>query len=136
MAVRVGQKATRRFVVDHSTMCGFQAISSDASRVHCDEAYARSRGYDGVIVYGGIMLAQLSHLLGVQLPGANGTSIAWSIKYHSPLYVDEPAELLLEVTHVSAATGIVESRFCIMAGEKKVASGTTQSIVPYAEIEA
>jgi hypothetical protein len=72
----------------------------------------------------------------MQLPGPNGTSISWSIKYHRPLYVGEPAELLLEVTHVSAATGIVESRFCIMAGEKKVASGTTQSLVPHAEIEA
>ena len=135
MAVRLGQQATHRFAVDHSTMRGFQAISSDTSRIHCDEDYAKSRGYDGIIVYGGIMLAQLSHLLGVQLPGTNGTSISWSIKFHNPLYVGEPAELLLEVTHISAATGMVESRFRIMVGEKRVASGTTQSIVPQAEIE-
>ena len=135
MAIRVGSKATRKFVVDDAAMRRFQAMSGDTSRIHCDGAYAKARGYDGVIVYGGIMLAHLSHLLGMKIPGRNGLSVAWSIKFHGPLYVGEAAEIVLEVANVSAATGIVEGRFCIMAGDKKVATGTTQSIVPREEIE-
>jgi len=114
----------------------FREVAEDTSRIHCDAAYAKSRGFDGVVVYGGIMLAHLSHLLGVRIPGANGASVAWSIKYHRPLYVDEPAEIVLEVTFVSPGTGIVESRFSITAGEKIVATGTAQSIVPPDEIGA
>lgn len=134
MNVRVGNRATRKFVVDEAAMKWFREVAEDTSRIHCDAAYAKSRGFDGVLVYGGIMLAHLSHLLGMRIPGANGTSVAWSIKYHGPLYVDEPAEIALEVTYISPGTGIVESRFSITAGEKEVATGTAQSVVPLDEI--
>jgi 3-hydroxybutyryl-CoA dehydratase len=136
MSICVGNVATRKFVVDDAAMKWFREVAEDTSRIHCDAAYAKSRGFNGVVVYGGIMLAHLSHLLGMHMPGRNGTSVAWSIKYHSPLYVDEPAEIVLEVTFVSPGTGIVESRFSIAAGEKKVATGTAQSIVPLDEIGA
>jgi 3-hydroxybutyryl-CoA dehydratase len=134
MSIRVGNLATRKFVVDAATMNWFREVAQDTSRIHCDAAFARSRGFDGVVVYGGIMLAHLSHVLGMFVPGKNGASVAWSIKYHSPLYVDEPAEIFLEVTYVSPGTGIVESCFSIRAGEKEVATGTAQSVVPLDEI--
>ena len=82
------------------------------------------------------MLAHLSHLLGMETPGLNGTSIAWSIKYHNPLYVGEAAQITMEVVYVSPATGLVEARFRVVAGDKEVATGTTQSIVPSEEVEA
>jgi 3-hydroxybutyryl-CoA dehydratase len=135
MPIRVGDRATSKFVVDDAAMRRFREASGDASRIHCDAAYAKSRGFDDVIVYGGIVLMHLSHLLGTRIPGMNGTSIAWSINYHKPLYVGEASEILLEVVHVSPATGVVEGRFRVMAGEKAVATGTTQSIVPADEIE-
>jgi 3-hydroxybutyryl-CoA dehydratase len=136
MRIRVGNVATRKFVIDEAAMKWFREVAEDTSRIHCDAAYAKSRGFEGVLAYGGIMLAHLSHLLGMHIPGDRGTSVAWSIKYHGPLYVDEPAEINLEVTYVSQGTGIVESRFSIAAGEKLVATGTAQSIVPLGEIEA
>jgi 3-hydroxybutyryl-CoA dehydratase len=134
MAIRVGTRATREFVVDDAAMCRFQALSGDTSLIHCDAAHAKARGYDGVIVYGGIMLAHLSHLLGMEIPGRSGVSMAWSIKFHGPLYVGEAAQIVLEVVNVSAANGVVDGRFSIMAGAKKVATGTTQSIVPRAPV--
>lgn len=136
MAIRSGSRATRDFVVDDAAMSRFRALSGDTSLVHTDAAHAKARGYDGVIVYGGIMLAHLSHLLGMELPGPNGISMAWSIKFHGPLYIGEAAQIILEVANVSAANGVVDGRFSIMAGAKKVATGTTQSIVPRAAIES
>ncbi len=112
----------------------FQEVAEDTSKIHCDRAFARSRGYADVIAYGGILIAHLSHLLGMKMPGPSGTSIAWSIKFHEPLYVGEQAEIVLEVTYLSAATGVVETKFRITAGQKQVASGTTQSVVPLEEI--
>lgn len=136
MTICVRDIATRRFVIDAATMRWFQEVAQDTSRIHCDRAFAEARGYADVVVYGGILVAHLSHLLGMQIPGPNGTSIAWSIKFHEPLYVGEEAEIRLEVAYLSAATGVVEGKFSIMAGEKKVATGTTQSIVPAEEIQA
>ena len=135
MSIRRGDRAEHTFVVDDDAMRWFQAMSKDRSRIHCDAEFARSRGYRDVIAYGGIMLAHLSHVLGEKLPGALATSTKWTITYREPLYVAEPANLLLEVTHVSKATGIVECKFRIVSMERLIASGSTQSIVPTDEID-
>lgn len=112
----------------------FQALSGDHSLIHTDAEYARSRGNAGVIAYGGIMLAKLSYVLGQCIPGTLGTSIQWEIAYRSPLYLDEPAEIRLEVVSVSKATGVVGAKFRIVAGERLIATGRTQSVVPSSEI--
>jgi 3-hydroxybutyryl-CoA dehydratase len=135
MAVRLGDRAARKFVIDEASMRWFQEVAQDTSRIHCDRSYAQSRGYADVLAYGGILIAHLSHLLGMQIPGSNGTSTAWSIKFHEPLYLGEEAEITLEVSYVSAATGIVEGKFNVMAGEKRCATGTTQSLLPLQDME-
>ena len=135
MTLRLGDKAEHKFVVDAAAMGLFQSLSHDRSRIHCDPDFARSRGYKDVIVYGGIMLAHLSHVLGQMLPGALATSTKWTINYRGPLYVGEEATLNIAVTHVSRATGIVECKFRIASREQPVATGNTQSVVPLDEIE-
>ncbi len=125
-----GLTAERAFTIDSAAMAAFARISGDTSAVHTDPAFAESRGFKDVIVYGGLMLAQLSGVLGGMLPGDDGVSTRWSIDFRSPLYVGEPAVLRLEVAHVSGAVGLVDLRFSIRAGERLVASGTAQSLVP------
>src|SRR5436190_11310940 len=133
--IRVGDTAVRDFTVDETAMRWFQAMSNDMSRIHCDAEFARERGIKDVIAYGGIMLAHLSHVLGTRLPGENGMSTKWTINYRAPLYLDEPARITLQIAHVSRSTGIVEAKFRITSGERTIATGTTQSVVPGQEIE-
>jgi 3-hydroxybutyryl-CoA dehydratase len=130
MPVRVGDTASHRFVLDDESMRLFQDLSGDHSRIHTDDAYARARGYKGVIAYGGIMLAHLSYLLGSKLPGTDATSTKWTINYREPLYVGEEAEVHLTVSTVSKANGVVEGKFRITCEARTIATGTTQSIVP------
>ncbi|MBI1406283.1 MAG: (R)-hydratase [Caulobacter sp.] len=125
-----GQVVEHPFIVDHRAMIAFAALSGDRSAVHVDPAFARARGYDDVIVYGGLMLAQLSYVVGTLMPGGDGVSVRWSIDFRGPLYVGELATLRLEVAHVSPGAGLVEGRFTIKAGERLVASGKTQSLAP------
>jgi acyl dehydratase len=134
MPIRAGDSASHSFVLDEASMRRFQELSGDHSRIHTDDAFARERGYTGVIAYGGILLAQLSHVLGGKLPGTNATSTKWTINYREPLYVGETAELTLEIGFVSKATGIVEGKFRIVSGARTIATGTTQSIVPAEDI--
>ena len=132
--IKAGDTATHDFVIDEAAMRWFQSMSKDTSRIHCDPEFANQRGYKDVIAYGGIMLAHLSHVLGMQLPGPSGTSTKWTITYREALYVNEPARLTLEINYASKATGIVEGKFRIAAGDRIVATGTTQSILPPDEI--
>lgn len=115
-------------------MVAFQKMSGDTSLIHTDREFARSRGFDDVIAYGGIMLAHLSHVLGMQLPGSAATSLRWTIDYRRPLYVGAEAEIDFEVTGVSSATGVVDGKFRIASGAKLIATGSTQSMVPLDQI--
>lgn len=134
MPLRVGDKASHGFVIDESAMERFRAYTGDDSLIHTDPEFARSRGYQGVIVYGGLMLAHLSSVLGTRLPGRNGTSMRWNVNYRNPLFVDEPAELTCEVTHISPSVGVIEMSFRVTAGKRVIATGTTQSLVPPADL--
>jgi 3-hydroxybutyryl-CoA dehydratase len=129
--MNVGDSTSLTFTVDEAAMRSFAGASGDHSLIHSDAAFAQSRGYAGPVVYGGIMVAHLSRVLGMSLPGPTATSISWTIKFHEPLYVGESATLVLTVSFVSSATGVVESKFKIATGTKVIASGTTQSIVPH-----
>jgi 3-oxoacyl-[acyl-carrier protein] reductase len=135
MTIRAGDTATHRFRLDEAAMRRFQELSGDYSRIHTDEAFAKARGYKGVIAYGGIMLAHLSHVVSNMIPGDNGMSVKWAINYREPLYVGEEAELSLTVHFVSKAAGLIESKFKITCAERTIATGTAQSIVPAEEIE-
>lgn len=130
MLPAVGETAKHQFVIDAAAMEAFRTYTGDDSLVHTDAAFARSRGFDDVIVYGGLMLAHLSSVLGRLLPGRYGTSLKWSINYRRPLYVGETAELSCEVTHVSPAVGVMEMSFRIVSGGRVIATGSTQSILP------
>ncbi|MDB5438421.1 MAG: hypothetical protein JWM33_848 [Caulobacteraceae bacterium] len=127
--IRVGDRANHAVVVDQAAMEGFRQGSGDVSGVHVDEAFAVSRGYQGVIVHGGILTAQLSHPLGMKPPGADRVSTRWSTDYRQPLHVGQPARIEFEVSHVSPSHGMIEGRFKSLAGDVVVASRATQSLV-------
>ncbi len=130
MTIRPGQSAVHAFTVTGDAMRAFQTLSGDMSKVHTDPEFARARGFKDVIVYGGILLAQLSHVLGMKLPGTEGTSTRWTVDYRVPLYVDEPATLALEIVNTSPATGLVDAKFVIAAAGRTIATGTAQTLAP------
>jgi len=115
-------------------MEAFQLLSGDDSRIHVDDVYAKERGFERAIVYGGLMLAQLSYVLGQKIPGELGHSGRWQIDYRRPLYCGDKATLSLEVTHLSKAMGVMEGRFRITARGVAIATGKVQSFVPPDEI--
>lgn len=134
MTVNVGDVAYHSFTLDEEAMRLFRELCGDNHPLHSNMAYAKARGYDGIIGYGGILLAKVCYVLAQNIPGTNGVSLQYTIKFPQPMYVGESAEIRLEVTDVSKATCIVHCKFVIRVGTKTVATGTTQSIVPLEEI--
>jgi len=115
------------FQVTKEEMATFAALSDDHSLIHTDEAFAQLHGFRAPIVYGGIILAKLSHCLGTRLPGPTGVSLEWLIRYHSPLYIDEIAHFYAEPRRFSEAVQVLELAFRVTCDDRKIASGTAQS---------
>lgn len=122
--LKVGLVAEVPFEVTQADMTTFMELSGDRSRIHWDAEYARRNGFKGPVVYGAITVARLSNLVGMHLPGDLGLATEWKIDFNNALYVDEPAVIRAEITHVSEATRIVKLRFRVTSNDRLIASGS------------
>jgi 3-hydroxybutyryl-CoA dehydratase len=117
------------FSVTAADMEKFLELSGDDSLIHSSPDFAVGHGFEGVVVYGGILLAKLSRCLGRQLPGPRGISLGWSIRYHAPLYVGETALFEAVPGDYSESTRFLAVTFTISREGKKLASGKAESIL-------
>jgi 3-hydroxybutyryl-CoA dehydratase len=125
--LRSGARASFDFVVTDEEMGDFLRISGDSSLAHTDDNWARAHGFDGAIVYGGLLLARLSRLVGTMLPGGWGVSLSWQIHYHRPLYVGQVAHFEGEIASLSEGTRTVTVKFKVSHAGTRLASGSAMS---------
>ena len=112
------------FKATNEMMQSFVEISGDVNPVHTDSNYATSRGFDGMVVYGGILVAQISRMVGMHLPGRDSLWNSLNIQFAHPLLVGQTAELEARVEHISEATSSIEFKFKITSQGKKLAKGS------------
>ncbi len=115
-------------IFKHEDMTAFSALSGDANPLHMDETYARQMGFDGAVVFGALIVAKVSCLLGMHLPGTGGLWTGLKINFRNPLYVDEQAELIGEITHLSEATKMLSLKLRVQVGDRVVATATVESV--------
>lgn len=77
----------------------FICLSGDASTVHMDDEYARSRGFQKRLVHGVLVAAYISNLIGMKLPGQHGILRTLNCEFRKPCYA--PSRLMI--------TGVVAS---------------------------
>lgn len=125
--IEVGQKAVHSYRIGPAEMETFANLSGDRSRIHHDADFARANGFEGVVVYGALTVANLSYVVGMLLPGYHGLATSWRVDFNGPLYVNEDARIEAEVQHKSLATGTIKLRFKVFAGERVVATGSAEA---------
>lgn len=111
------------FRVEQADMAAFAQLSGDFNPLHRDEAFAIAAGFSGVVVYGGLILAQVSRLLGMHLPGRHGIWNGLRMDFRAPLYVGEDAVLRGAVEQLSEALRAITLGLSVTAGDRKVATG-------------
>jgi len=124
-----GTRASFPFVVSASEMQAFAHLSGDDNPIHFDREFAASRGLPGPIVFGGLLLAKISRLLGGVLPGHGCIWAGTNISFVSPLCVGEEAVLDAEVVQVSPAVGLVKIEHTIRCGERVILRGNSETIL-------
>ncbi|MFN8925485.1 MAG: MaoC/PaaZ C-terminal domain-containing protein [Rhodospirillales bacterium] len=112
------------FAVDIGQQRAFSAISGDDNPIHLDPAVAAAHGFDGPVVYGALILGQVSRLIGTVVPGHGALWHDVRIDFRAPLVIDRPAELAATVEHRTDALGIVRLAFAVTAKGRMIASGS------------
>jgi acyl dehydratase len=124
-----GLQTTVDFSITPQQMLQFAEISGDFNPLHTDDAFARAKGFDGVVVYGALMIAKVSQLIGMRLPGRNSVWASVSLDFRKPLYVGQAAQVEGIVTAVSASTGMIELKLTVRAEGKVLAKGSAEVVL-------
>ena len=125
----VGRSAAFTFAVNADEMGAFAAVSGDYNPLHCDDEFARSKGFKGAVVYGGILLAKVSRLIGMELPGRNSVWTTLDMQFSHPLLVGQMATLEGTVTSLSEATSMVELKLTIRSEDRLLARGRAEVVL-------
>jgi len=124
-----GLRTTLDFHVTTQQMQQFAELSGDYNPLHTDDAFARSKGMQGAVVYGALMVAKVSQLIGMRLPGRDSVWASVSLDFRKPLYVGQAAQVEGVVTAVSESTGMVGLKLTVRASGKVLAKGTAEVVV-------
>ena len=124
-----GSQDVVEFSVTAQQMQQFAELSGDFNPLHTDDAFARSKGFDGAVVYGALMVAKVSQLIGMRLPGRDSVWASVSLDFRKPLYVNQAAQVEGVVTEVSESTGMVALKLTVRAAGKVVAKGTAEVVL-------
>lgn len=127
--IAVGQAVEQQTCFTQADHDAFAALSGDTSRIHFNPAFAAANGFQGPVVFGGLLATRLSWILGMFLPGDLGLLASWQIDFHTPLYVGETAIYRATVAHKSEVARIVSLKVDIRCGERLIARARVQSRV-------
>ena len=113
-----------------SEMEVFAALSGDRNPLHLDDGFARARGFAGRVVYGGLLLAAVSRLLGEELPGHGCVWHSVKVDFRGPLYVDEQATLTGTLEQENPELGTFKIALRVVAGARTVLKGEALALRP------
>lgn len=124
-----GTKAQVGFTVTPEQMRHFAELSGDFNPLHTDPEFAGRKGHPGPVVYGALLVAKISQLIGMELPGLDSTWASLSLDFRRPLYVGQAAEVEGTVTGVHRTTGMVELSLVLRAEGKVLAKGKAEVVL-------
>jgi acyl dehydratase len=110
------------FAITEDDQLAFANVSGDFNPLHLDADFARARGFSGAVVYGAMIVARISQIVGMELPGSSGIWSSLKIDFRSPLYVGETAHLFAEVIHYSEATRSLSLKIKVTCADRPIAT--------------
>lgn len=120
-----GQKVTLSFVISEEEQAEFSRLSGDCNPIHLDPAAAAERGFSGPVVFGGLLVAKVSRVIGMHIPGPKGLWATLEIRFRRPLLVGEQAVLDAVIDDVSWGTRSLTLAIVIASQGRQIATATS-----------
>lgn len=136
MTIQPDRTELAEFRISDADMAAFRSLSGDTNPLHDDPAFARRRGFAGPVVYGGLIVAQVSRLLGTRLPGPGCVWRSLTLRFRAPLYVGETARLAATIIHANEDLGVVDLKLRIDAAKRCIADGDAAALLMTEPAEA
>lgn len=129
LGIAVGETVRFAFVVTAEDQQAFARLSGDTNPMHLDADAARARGFDAPVVYGGLIVAKISRVVGMHWPGSRGIWADLEIRFRKPLLVGEEAALVATIDQVSPASNSVTIDLAITSAKGNIARAKVLAVL-------
>jgi len=121
--VKAGDRFVEHFEIAPELHSGFIALFGDRHPLHTDLDYAKSLGFESVVVHGNVLCGFLFYFVGECFPEPDVVILSQNVKFPQPVYLNDRLRLDVEVLDVHDSVNVVEieCKFSNAAG-KLVAS--------------
>ena len=111
--LQVNDLATFRLTLDEASMRAFAELSGDTNPIHVDGDSARRSGFPRRIAYAGLLLAEVSRIIGTRIPGPGSLCVSYQFDFKAPVLVGESVLFEVTVTHYSEAARVALLGFVV-----------------------
>ncbi len=99
--IKVGMEESFSATITEQMMQQFKELTKDVNPLHCDEAFAKEKGFEGTVAYGMLTASFLSTMAGVYLPGENSLIQSVEVKFVKPVFPGEEITFTGKVSEVN-----------------------------------
>lgn len=101
----------RSFTVNQAVYTAFQQCSGDFNPLHTDEEFAKSKGFPQRVMYGNILNAFISTLIGECLPTQNVIIHTQDIQFKNPVFLNDTLDAELKVDEIFESINTIIFKF-------------------------
>jgi 3-hydroxybutyryl-CoA dehydratase len=112
------------YVITKEKYQQFIAVSDDTHQLHVNSEYAKSKGFNDIVVHGNILNCILSNVIGMKLNLANVMIINQSINYRKPVYINDKLTIKLHLKNEVSFLPGIDLEFKFFRLDELIANGT------------
>ena len=100
-SIAVGDRAYFAKTISETDVYQFASVTCDFNPAHINEAYAENTFFKHRIAHGMLTASLISNVLGTQLPGPGSIFVSQSVRFMSPVYIDDTIEVVVEAVELN-----------------------------------
>jgi acyl dehydratase len=132
--LELGQVAMKKRSFSREDLLDFLSLVDEINPIHTDREYAQSKGFQEVLLPGGLLGGMISDLLGTQLPGRGTNWLKQRWVFLSPAYPGEEITARVEIIRLRPEKDLVTLRTTLTNQEAVVVDG--EALVLVSDLEA
>jgi len=102
-----GREKRIKLHISESDVASFIALSGDAAPLHTHREFAQKAGYSGPVVHGALLIAYVSRLVGMEIPGRFSILERVDLAFRHPCYAPCDIQIVGKVRQISEAVSSV-----------------------------
>lgn len=108
------------FVVTETVYKAFQQGTGDYNPLHCNEDFAKGKGFPQCVMYGNILNGFLSYFIGMMLPTQDVIIHSQDIAFKNPVFMNDELIFTAKVDDISEAVKAVIFKYTFRNNSGKV----------------